>query len=640
VEFRVAPGTDAVAYRFTLNTLIVPDSTIVSVAFDTDRNTGTGSATLPRDPGAPFPGTDQVLTTWGSGAELSRWDAAGQRWQTTSVPVHADLEANQLTVTVPRAVSDPRGVWRTTVATGLFDRASRGWVVPQGQPSGIFNVGPRFDEPVSHADVSQNFADGIGAPAPDQSQAAALANDDPTAFAHNVDFGLLDRRVTEVHVPATGSQVRLFPSRLVFHEGIGDAPTLAGQLQPYFVYIPSSAKQGHRPGLTLALHSLGDQYWQYANTLGIQEWGEQRDSIIASPEARATDGWFRDEAEYDVFEMWNDLARHVAIDSDRTAILGYSMGGLGTYRLGLSYPDLFGRALTMVGGGGGEGIWIPPGPPTSAARGSRPADPGWQWCACLWLENARNLPYFNQIAGEDEFTNNGAYATNLGFPGFNSFRQLGYRFQLRLYPTAEHLTLGGLSYDMPGATAFLGNGAVDRNPPHVSFAYVPATDNTKLGLVRDHAYWISQVKLANPNGDPSLVPEPGGSLTYHIGDPQVVGKGVVDAFSHGFGTGDATSVQQTNDAGTGPLPLAWTQVGQTWGPLARVAMANQLDLNVANVSSFHVDLARARVNRGRSVVLNVTTNGPTRIYLDGTDGTASRFVDVTAGTHRLAVDIG
>src|SRR5262249_32821784 len=59
VELRIKVSPTEVAYRITLNTLLAADSTIVTIAFDTDRNTLTGVSTLPRDPGAPFPGTDE-----------------------------------------------------------------------------------------------------------------------------------------------------------------------------------------------------------------------------------------------------------------------------------------------------------------------------------------------------------------------------------------------------------------------------------------------------------------------------------------------------------------------------------------------------------------------------------------------------
>ena len=99
-------AADSVAYRITLNSLVAADSTIVVIAFDTDRDATTGVSVLPRDPGAPFPGTDEAITTWGTGAMHNSFSSSTTA---TTVPVTTDLEANQITVTVPRSVSDPRG---------------------------------------------------------------------------------------------------------------------------------------------------------------------------------------------------------------------------------------------------------------------------------------------------------------------------------------------------------------------------------------------------------------------------------------------------------------------------------------------------------------------------------------------------
>src|SRR5439155_1178925 len=76
-------------------------------------------------------------------------------------------------------------------------------------------------------------------------------------------------------------------------------------------------------------------------------------------------------------------------------------------------------------------------------------------------------------------------------------------------------------YNYPFSTSFLDTAAVDRNPPHVTFAYVPAADAAALELVHDHAYWISEVRLTSTTGGTTPA------------------KGVIDALSHGFGLGDA-----------------------------------------------------------------------------------------------------
>ena len=127
-EYRMSVRGGDLAVRLSLTTLLAPDSTIAVVAFDSDRNPATGSSTLPRDPGLPFPGTDAVLTTWGTGGEWSTW--TGTSWQTVAVATKADLEANQITVTVPEDVARPTGQWASTLATGLYDPTTGGWLAP------------------------------------------------------------------------------------------------------------------------------------------------------------------------------------------------------------------------------------------------------------------------------------------------------------------------------------------------------------------------------------------------------------------------------------------------------------------------------------------------------------------------------
>ncbi|RBY88976.1 hypothetical protein DQ244_14410 [Blastococcus sp. TBT05-19] len=640
VEFRIAPERDRVSYRFTLNTLLQPDSTIIALAFDTDRDTATGTATLPGDPGAPFPGTDEVITVWGTGAEHASFAADGGAGATTPVEVRTDLEANQLTVTVPRTTSDPQGTWRATLATGLHDRATGGWLRPQAvadadspggagptdpAPNGIFNLGFRFDEPVTGANTP-----------PDTAQAPVLTRDEPTRYARDIDFAALADKRDRTTVPATGTTIRIFPSRLDLGEGRdleATFPQYRGQLQPYSLYVPSSYRPGTRTGFTLALHSLGQQHWQYNGSTGIQQIGEARGNIVATSLSRGPDGWYQHEAEYDVFEMWNDVARHFTLDPDRTAISGYSMGGYATYRLGTLYPDLFGRAFSTVGPPG-DGIWVPPAPPTG----------GIETLSNLWLENARNVPYLNVAAGADQLVPIvGPRAQNLGAPevGVRGFEQLGYRYRFAVVPGAEHFTIALRSYDVPMATEFLGESRVDRNPHHVSLGYVPAADDAALGLVHDHAYWVSGVRPG------STAPGAGSSGTQPA-------KALVDAFSHGFGRGDAPSSPGTG-AGVVGGALPYTEVNRSWGPEPAIPVANRLDLRLANVADATLDLARARLDPGRQ--LTVTTDADrdgtvllagrfpagTRVLRDGVpvsaqaDG-AGLVLPVAAGRHTYTID--
>jgi len=627
VEFRAAPGPDATAYRFTLNALKRADTTIISLALDTDHNAATGTSVLPRDPGLPVPGTDAVLTTWGTGAEVSTFSPAGQLLSTTPVAVEADLTSSQITVTVPHSVQDPTGTVRSTLLAGLRDPATGGWLRPGPQasttapggagvddptPSGVFNVGFRFDEAVQHRNTP-----------PDEVQAVALQKHDVTPFAHEIDFGALAAGVTRSTVPATGLQIRIFPSRLSLGTGRQDTfPEELGQLQPYSLHIPPSGATSHPHPLLLATHSNGQHYWQYDGTKIMTQLGDERDSVVVSPLGRGHDGWYVDSSEYDVFEAWADAARHTSLDPNRTAIYGYSMGGYAAYRLGGLYPDLFGKAFSVVGPPGKK-IWVPPAPPTD----------GIQTLSNLWLENTRNLPYLNLAQASDELVPSvGPISQNLGNPalGIKGFDQLGYRFRFLLFGTGEHYTLAALGYDFPVARDFLGDAAVDRDPAHVTFAYLPGSDDAGLGLVHDHAYWLSDVRVADLGAGPGA-------------------KGVVDVRSRGFGTGDpASTAEQT----AGVMGIPYVENGRTWGPAPETPVENRADVTLTNVSAAAVDLARARLSATRPVTVAATADHAASLTLTGIDaGTVTRdgaawaatavaealAVPITTGTHTYVV---
>lgn len=593
VEMRMVPGATSTAYRFTLDTLRRADTTIMTVALDTDRNAATGTSTLPRDPGAPFPGTDAVLTTWGTGAEVSTFAANGRLLATKAVPVHTDLQADQVTVTVPRSVQDPQGVVRATVATGLYDRATGGWLRPKvgdptattpggaglydPQPSGILNLGLRFDETVQHQNAP-----------PDEEQALALKAHRPTTFAHDIDVAALRAGVTRSTVPTTGLQIRMYPSRLHLGDGQQVAfPEELGQLQPYALHIPPSGPTSRPHSLLLAVHSNGQHYWQYDGTGVMSELGDARDAVVLSPLGRGHDGWYLDSSEDDIFESWADTARHVRLDPNRTAISGYSMGGYATYRLGGLYPDLFGKAFSVVGPPGKK-VWVPPMPPTD----------GIQTLSNLWLENTRNVPYLNMNQVSDELVPVvGPVAQNLGNPALaiRGFDQLGYRFRFLLFEGGEHYTLAALGYHFPVAQAFLGDAKVDRDPAHVTFARVPGSDGLPFGLVHDHAYWVSGVQVADTSTGPGA-------------------KGVVDVRSHGFGVGDPESAPERT---AGVMGLPYVETGRTWGPVPREQVTNRADVTMTNIRTATVDLTRARLRGTAPLTLDVTADRGSSLALTG-----------------------
>ncbi|MDD5711554.1 MAG: PKD domain-containing protein [Smithellaceae bacterium] len=604
VEFRIALEEDKVVYRITLNALLEKDSTCIVIACDSDLNILTGNPILPWDPGAIFPGTDEAIFIWGTGAEHVRRN--GMDWVHTELTeIDTDLEANQITVAVPRAISNPTDKWRLTVATGLYDTANHSWLRPGYQatesqpggagpfdlaPCGIFNLAFRFDEPIN----SRNTP-------PDERQSEVLRNKVPTVYAHEIDFGRLERRETDISgIPKTGWQVRIFPTRnnlgekqvmnlsfnLVLASEPFEEPEYFGPLQTYSLYIPSTYDPAKPTGFTLALHSLGQFHRQYNGTSFVQQIGESRNNIVASPNGLGSKGLYIGPAELDTFEVWSDVAHHFNLDPRHTAITGYSMGGYGTYRLATLYPDLFGQAMSIVGTPTGNLNWDPP---TTCDKDKT--------LVTMWLENARNVPFMNLNSMFDETVKySGARAVNQGMPeaGINGFEQYGYRYRFLTFET-PHIGLYLLD-NYPMAAGFLGDALVDRDPHHVTLAYVPISDDTSLGLIHNHAYWLSGLELADPSRE---------------GD---FSKGVVDAFSYGFAKGDPVS---SPFSGGGLFPLPYAEVGRSWGEAPVIAKENRLDLTITNLKAVRVETVRAMLAPDKRMTVRIISDSVGQLLLAG-----------------------
>ena len=601
-EFRMSTRGDDLLVRFALNTLLVEDSTIATLAFDTDQDATTGSDTLPRDPGMPFPGTDEVLTTWGTGAEWSRWNGSG--WDSVPLDATTDLVANQITVTVPPSAAVPRGQWLATLATGVYDADTGGWLVP-GADGGlgdalagpaIVNLGFRFDGTQPYPRTENTPSD------PAVAQNDALAAGEPTRYANLLDFDLLYSGGARDNVPTHGMQYRLFASRMTsvmvstdgrpengvlryFDEG-QDITSLHARhlspIQPYALYVPPGYDPDVPAPMTFFLTCDGCYYWN-ANDQGnpYVGWiGTDRGSLVISTGHRGRSGFYVGQHEFDAFEAWNDVARHFTLDAQRPAVTGGSGGAYGAYRLSLLHPHLFARALA-VAPAQCRGLW------TIAFCST-----GEETVLANWTENARHVPIFHVADMLSELTfGPGQYQTAVGEPinGYNSLESLGYEYRFWAAVT-DHV---GAALMEPPATEWLGQHVIEPEPFHVTFSRMPATDLPEIGLVHDRAYWLSDIRVRD--------------------DGEFLAKGVVDAVSLGFGRSDPES-QQTQSAGvSGPAP--YVEYERTYGEPGVVPVENRIEIDATNIGHLTIDPVGARVDC--DVVLDVTTDGPLDVELLG-----------------------
>jgi hypothetical protein len=138
---------------------------------------------------------------------------------------------------------------------------------------------------------------------------------------------------------------------------------------------------------------------------------------------------------------------------------------------------------------------------------------------------------------------------------------------------------------------------VERDPAHVTFAAVPEADHEELGLVADHAYWVSDITLADEEADAPA-------------------KGVVDAFSHGHGTAHPEPARHA-DAGVGPLVLAWQELGIDWTEPEEVEPANLLEVSLDNAARATIDVPRAALDPEQELTVEVDAGTEALLTLDG-----------------------
>jgi predicted esterase len=634
VEFRVKPLAHATAFRVTLNTLENPSLVAFSIAIG-----GRAGHVHPFPFGANVVAPAKFfLTVHPSGstlvASLAQADGAPVHGPTPTVRV--DRTRRQITVEVSHRDWNPRhATVRLAMGVGLWNSSAHRYLLPgavasasqpggaglAAHPAAFFNVAFRTHEPLPSVTAGAAALTNA-AWWRDRDQGAALAKGDISSLHAEVNFGKLARRVSDNSaVPRSGPMDRILASHFepaqganFSHEcGFGGAiqassctPEYTGRLEPYAIYVPAAKPAAGGYGMTLLLHSLSANYNQYTGSRNQSQFADRHDpSIVITPEARGPDQFYEGYGAAEVFEAWADVARHYALNPAYADITGYSMGGIGTFKLGAQFPDLFARAQPTVGDESNNDV----------------------------LASLRNVPILMWNNAADELVNPALF----GATGAKLL-SLGYRYELDVFepclaspkPTGcsplfpNHLELAVNDQFAPAA-AFLGSAQVDRNPAHVTYVADTARDRPSLGIVGDHAYWVSGLTLRSSSHK---------SLT---GDPE----GQIDAFSHGFAAGDPLPLAPTAGAGSltgGNLgTLTFAKTARSWGPAPAAPKLDVLDIHAVNIATASIDVARARVDC--HVTLNITTDGPIKVTLPGCHRTVTATSSGTLPTPPLPLPL-
>jgi hypothetical protein len=609
VELRVRPLPTATAFRITLGTLEKPSLVAFSIALG-----GKPGHVFAFPDGANVTApADLFLTVHPAGprlvADLVR-ASTGRAVGGPAPVVRVDLFRRQIDVDVPHADWNPgRRTVRLAAGVGLWDSANGRYLLPQASadathpggagtatnPAAFFNVAFRIQEPVPS--VTAGFAAVIDAAWwRDRAQGAALAAGDISPFFANVSFAKLARKVTDNSmVPRVGAMDRILQSHSELGQGADFShecglqgqntpsscvPEYRGRLQPYAIYVPHGRRPAGGYGMTLLLHSLSANYNQYLGSRNQSQFGERpAGSIVITPEARGPDQFYEGYGAADVCDVWADVARRYQLNPAYTEITGYSMGGIGTFKLGAQFPDLFARAQPTVGDESNNDV----------------------------LASLRNVPVLMWNNAGDELVNVNAFSKTAS--GLDS---LNYRYELDVYrPCANpmcsplfpnHLELA-INDQYAPAAAFLGGAQVDFSPTHVTYVVDTARDRPKIGLVGNHAYWVSGLVLRNP------------ARTGAGGDPE----GRIDAVSHGLRIGDPSASATQRGIGTltgGYMgPIQFVSSAKSWGAARSAAQSDALDITATNISRAAIDVARAHVDC--AVTLHIATDGPLSVALPG-----------------------
>ena len=148
----------------------------------------------------------------------------------------------------------------------------------------------------------------------------------------------------------------------------------AGREMPYEIYVPTSYDSATAMPLIIVLHGLGSTPRQVIRYQGLTDQAEQRGYIVAAPMGYNERGWYGSRgagdggrvgallgrgagedsppnlgelSEKDVMNVLGIVQTEFNIDPKRIYLMGHSMGGAGTWHLGIKHPDLW-AALAPV----------------------------------------------------------------------------------------------------------------------------------------------------------------------------------------------------------------------------------------------------------------------------------------------------
>ncbi|MCB0732044.1 MAG: alpha/beta hydrolase, partial [Ignavibacteriae bacterium] len=120
--------------------------------------------------------------------------------------------------------------------------------------------------------------------------------------------------------------------------------SIDGSVQ-YYSIAPSSNPDIENPAMFLSVHGASVEAVNQANAYDQKDWGHLVAPTNRRPYGYAWENWGR----LDAIEVLNHSEKLLGTDPSRTYLTGHSMGGHGTWQLGVNYPDRFAAIAPCAG---------------------------------------------------------------------------------------------------------------------------------------------------------------------------------------------------------------------------------------------------------------------------------------------------
>jgi len=558
IQLQLTREPGGVRVRAVLETLTDASVPRLVLGFDTDGNANTGEAALP-----------------------------GLSWQPQR-PLGVDVVASDFTADAARNTLegfvpvDPHGAtWRTFAAVGL-----------NSQPD-TFDLAFNREETAGWQDANQ--------------QAVLGGTADPNEASDVVDFSANGTRLADIRSP--GFHTLLYRSALTLGEGIGQVTAhgpggtpvplgdmYAGPYQPYITWVPPALPES--PAVVLFMHGFTGNHTGMADSVGPGKF--EPAAVVVMPLGRGGNSFYLGAGEQDVLDATDDAVSRYAGDPERVVVSGISMGGFGTFRLAVRYPDRFAAALSLIGtGASGQDVFAPV---PAAVRDQIFSPSHFLGGQSELLANVANLP-FRMVNGQVDPIVNNALVT-LDAIKLDDF---GYDWRYWVLMRRNHEVVPNLTNCVMDEVV---SKRRDTNPARVVYSVEPSTfyidPDAGLALVYDKAYWVSglTVRDASTAGAMGTIDVTSLARADRV-RTATKSSGVGENVSHGADLCGDNDAVKTNDV--------WRMQNTTVAAGAAQPTSNGLVMTLTRLTAATFDLSRAGVQVDEPVKVDVTGDGPSTL---------------------------